>query len=207
MLRTAIYARVSTKNQEVETQLQELRDYIGRRSDLKLTEEFVDVCSGSQESRKQLDALMTAAAQRKLDAVVFWDLSRLTRRGIFHALQVLNQWQEHGVKAICYGFPNLDFTDAFTGQLMASFLAWFSEQEREMLRRRVQAGIDQAKRNGTRSGKPIGRPPLPEGVRSKVLKLRKEGRSLSEIAKAASTTRRPVSRSVVVKICKERSPD
>ena len=182
MTRTAIYARVSTSDQEADTQLQELREYIGRREDLEPGGEYVDVGSGASEARVQFQELMMAAQRRKVDAVVFWDLSRLTRKGILHALTVLDQWQKCGVKAICYSFPNLDLTDPHMGSLMASMLAWFSQQEREMLRRRVKAGMATAKQRGTRSGNPIGRPKLTASKVSDMRRLRGEGVSYRQIA-------------------------
>lgn len=183
MARAAIYARVSTKDQETSTQLKELREYIRNRTDFEPGGEYVDVASGASETRDQLQELMTAAQQRKLDVVVFWDLSRLTRRGIYHALTMLNQWQERGVKAVCYSFPNLDLTDPHLGSLMASMLAWFSQQEREMLRKRVKAGMAAAKERGTRSGNPIGRPKLTASKVSDMRRLRKDGVSYRQIAK------------------------
>jgi putative DNA-invertase from lambdoid prophage Rac len=182
-MRTAIYARVSTADQEVDTQLQELRTYIDRRDDLELIGEYVDVGSGASEALGQFQALMAAAQHRKLDAVVFWDLSRLTRKGILHALTVLDQWQKRGVKAICYSFPNLDLTDPHLGQLMASMLAWFGQQEREMLRKRVKAGMATAKERGTRSGNPIGRPKLIASKVSDMRRLHDQGESYRQIAK------------------------
>ena len=61
----------------------------------------------------------------KLDAVVFFDLSRLTRKGISHAVKLLDEWKTAGVKPICFSFPALDFTDeSGTGELIACLLAW-----------------------------------------------------------------------------------
>ena len=68
MLRTAIYMRVSTQDQSVESQRHELRRFIEARDDLVLIGEYEDVISGVTEKREQLDELMKAGRQRRIDA-------------------------------------------------------------------------------------------------------------------------------------------
>ena len=81
-LKTAIYMRVSTQDQCVDSQRHELLQFIEKRDDLELAGEYADVISGTREKREQLDRLMIDARQRKIDVVVFFDLSRhwLARR-------------------------------------------------------------------------------------------------------------------------------
>ena len=75
---------------------------------------------------------MVDARQRKIDVVVFFDLSRLTRKGISHAIGLLDEWKQAGVKPICYAYPMLDFTDdSGIGKVMAAMLAWMAEQEED----------------------------------------------------------------------------
>ena len=75
----AIYARVSTTDQNCEMQLRELREYISRR-EWKNAGEFVDAgFSGAKASRPALDRLMADAAKRKFDCVVVWKLDRFGR--------------------------------------------------------------------------------------------------------------------------------
>ena len=106
-LRTAIYMRVSTADQCVDSQRQELLQFIGKREDLELAGEYADVISGTREKREQLDRLMIDARQRKIDVVLFFDLSRLTRKGLSHTIGLLDEWQQAGVKPICYAYPML----------------------------------------------------------------------------------------------------
>ena len=59
---------------------------------------------------------------------------------------MLDEWQQAGVKPICYAYPMLDFTDdAGIGKVMAAMLAWMAEQERKM--------IDGASRPGWQRGR------------------------------------------------------
>ena len=80
ILRVALYARVSTlNNQDPELQLGELREYAGRRNWL-MTEEYIDKgVSGCKESRPALNRLMSDACCRRFDAVLVWKIDRFGR--------------------------------------------------------------------------------------------------------------------------------
>ena len=75
-LRVAVYARVSTADQNCEMQLRELREYSERRA-WAVYAEYVDTgWSGAKASRPELDRLMRDARQRRFDAVLVWKLDR-----------------------------------------------------------------------------------------------------------------------------------
>src|ERR1700732_5114927 len=72
LMKTAIYARVSTNNgQDPEMQLREVRDYCQRRG-WKVNSEYVDTISGAKDSRPELNRLLAEAHRRQFDAVVVW---------------------------------------------------------------------------------------------------------------------------------------
>jgi len=177
-MRTALYLRVSTKAQDVESQRQALQEYAEGRDDMVLAGEYVDVVSGAKETKEELEALTLAVKRRQIDAVLFFDLSRLTRRGIVHGLRIIEGWSEAGCKVICYQMPDLDTTTP-TGQLLASLLLWVGSQEREMIRARVSAGIAVAKTKGKR----LGRPPTPVKKQMLARGMRENGASYRAIAK------------------------
>jgi len=75
-MRAAIYARVSTLDQEPENQLQELRRYIEARRWTAV--EYVDRgVSGAKDRRPALDELVKDAKRRRFDVLVCWRLDRL----------------------------------------------------------------------------------------------------------------------------------
>lgn len=77
-MKAAIYACVSTFDQEPENQLQELRRYCEARG--WTAAEYVDRgVSGSKESRPALDAMLQAVRCRQVDIVVVFALDRLGR--------------------------------------------------------------------------------------------------------------------------------
>jgi DNA invertase Pin-like site-specific DNA recombinase len=100
-LRAAIYARVSTLDQEPENQLRELRRYVEARGWTGV--EFVDRgVSGARDSRPALDALIRDARRRKFDVVVCWRLDRLGR-SLKHLVLLLDELQALGVSFVSLG--------------------------------------------------------------------------------------------------------
>ena len=68
MIRAATYQRVSTADQHVENQSQELRRYVEARGWI-LSREYADSgVSGAAQSRPALDELLRDAKRRKFDA-------------------------------------------------------------------------------------------------------------------------------------------
>src|SRR5215210_5337351 len=94
-MRAAIYARVSTLDQEPENQLQELRRYVEARGWTAV--EYVDRgVSGAKDRRPALDALVTDAKRRKFDVLICWRLDRLGRN-LKHLITLLDELQILGV--------------------------------------------------------------------------------------------------------------
>jgi DNA invertase Pin-like site-specific DNA recombinase len=149
-MRAAIYARVSTFDQEPENQLQELRRYVEARSWSSM--EFVDRgVSGSKDRRPALDELVAAAKRRKFDVVVCWRLDRLGRN-LRHLVTLLDELQALGVAFISMG-EGIDCTTP-AGKLQLHVLCALSEFERGRIQERVKAGLARAKAQGVRLGRP-----------------------------------------------------
>jgi DNA invertase Pin-like site-specific DNA recombinase len=148
--RAAIYARVSTFDQEPENQLQELRRYVEARG--WTGTEFVDHgVSGAKEKRPALDALVRDAKRRKFDALVCWRLDRLGRN-LRHLVTLIEELQAIGVGFVSMG-EGIDATTP-AGKLQLHILAALAEFERERIRERVLAGLARAKAQGVRLGRP-----------------------------------------------------
>ena len=97
-MRVALYARVSTRDQDCEMQLQDLRTMAEARG-VKLVGEYVDRgISGSKDRRPELDRLMKDARRRKFDAVWCWRFDRFARslRHLVTALE--NAWSIRSCK-------------------------------------------------------------------------------------------------------------
>jgi putative DNA-invertase from lambdoid prophage Rac len=176
-MRTAIYARVSTSDQNCELQLAELRQFVARHG-WEVAAEYIDTLSGSKASRPALDRLMTAAQRREFDAVLVWKLDRFGR-SVLHLSQQLASLASYGVRFISTT-QGLD-TDASNpcAKLMLTLLAGVAEFERELIVERTVAGIEAARKRGVQLGR---RPRVFR--RDEVIRLRAEGWSWKAISTA-----------------------
>tara|TARA_R110002072_G_scaffold47902_4_gene131252 strand:- start:1005 stop:1631 length:627 start_codon:yes stop_codon:yes gene_type:complete len=149
--RVAIYGRVSTTDQDAESQLRELRAYSERRG-WEIKEEFVDHgVSGSKRHRPALDTLMKDVRRRRVDVVLVWALDRLGR-SLSHLIGLVEEFGSLGVDLVVLT-QNIDTTTP-AGKLTFQILASVAELERSMIRSRVQAGVDRARAQGKKLGRP-----------------------------------------------------
>jgi DNA invertase Pin-like site-specific DNA recombinase len=152
----AIYARVSTLDQEPENQLAELRRYVEARG--WTAAEYVDRgVSGAKDRRPALDQLLTDAKRRRFDVLVCWRLDRLGRN-LRHLILLLDELHAVGIGFVTLG-EGIDTTSP-TGRLVLHVLGAIAEFERERIRERVVAGLRRAKAHGQRLGRPKVRVPV-----------------------------------------------
>ncbi len=169
-MQVAIYARVSTTEQNVDMQIEELRNYCNRMQYL-IYEEYVDVgVSGAKQSRPQFNELLSDMRKKKFDAILVWKLDRIGR-SLQHLLHIMQELQHKGIGFISYN-QNIDTTTP-SGKLLFQIMGAFAEFEREIIRERVKAGKAKSKLKQGRKSLKINK--------SEVLRLRKEGKSLREI--------------------------
>src|SRR5579864_1402219 len=149
-MKAAIYARVSTIDQEPENQLQELRRYVEARG--WTATEYVDRgVSGATDRRPALDQLLADARRRRFDVLVCWRLDRLGRN-LKHLITLLDDLQALGV-----GFVSLaEGIDATTpaGKLQMHIPGAIAEFERARIQERVRGGLARARAQGVRLGRP-----------------------------------------------------
>ncbi len=168
-LAVGIYARVSTRDkQETLNQLAQLREF-SRRQGWKVFAEYVDHETGSVPTRDAFQKMLFHASQRKFDVLLFWALDRLTREGTLATLQYLERLTSYQVGYKSFTEPYLDSCGTFK-DVVISLLATMAKQERIRMGERVRAGIAQARRAGTR----LGRPPLRKLTAGEIIQLRKE---------------------------------
>jgi DNA invertase Pin-like site-specific DNA recombinase len=154
--RVAVYARVSTFEQDPENQLQELRRYCEARGWTAV--EYVDRgVSGSKDKRPAPDCLLKDAKRRRFDVLVCWRLDRLGRN-LRHLVTMLEDLNHVGVAFVSLG-EGIDCTTP-AGKLQLHILAALAEFERERIRERVIAGLRRARTQGKRLGRPRIRPAL-----------------------------------------------
>ena len=187
----ALYVRVSTADQDCELQLRELQEYANRFG-WKIVETYQETMSGAKTSRPGLDQLLADARQRKFDCVLVWKLDRFGR-SLVDCLDNIRILDLAGIRFIATT-QGLD-TDQRNpaSRFLLQVLGAAAEFERSLIiertqagRRRYEADYDAGKVGKTthsRSGKDLA-PYRPKKVfdRDRVLELRREGKSLREIA-------------------------
>ena len=152
-MRVALYARVSTsdRDQDPETQLMAIRDYCKAQS-WQVAREYVDHASArDMVHRKAWRQLLDDGSRRRFKAVVVFKLDRAFR-SVKDMHDTLATWDALGIqfKSIREQFD----TGTAVGRLLLNLLASVAEFELEMIRERVKAGMDRARRQGHRIGRP-----------------------------------------------------
>ena len=150
-IRAAIYGRVSTGTQDVHLQLDELRA-VARQRGWVVVDEYIDEgVSGAKESRPGLDRMMGAVRAGRVDVVGVWRFDRFAR-STRHLLDALDEFRRCGVDFISLR-ENIE-TATPMGRAMFTVVAAISELERDLIRERVQAGVERARAKGVKFGRP-----------------------------------------------------
>ncbi len=156
MTRAALYARVSTadKGQDPETQLVPLREFAAAQGWV-IAGEWVDLASAADlNARSAWRELLDACARRRVDLVVLWRMDRAFR-SVLHAANTLERLRGWGVGLRSYSEPWLDTTSPF-GEALYYITVAYAQLERGILGERTRAGLERARRQGWRLGRPGG---------------------------------------------------
>jgi DNA invertase Pin-like site-specific DNA recombinase len=177
--KAAIYTRVSTMDQHPEMQKEELVDYVRRRG-WSLHKAYGDKgVSGKVERRRGLDALLEDCRQKKIDIVVVWKFDRFARslKQLLNALELfrtLNIGFVSCTEAIDTSLPH--------GEMLFQIIGAIAQWERSLIGERVRAGLQHARNQGKR----LGRPPLRLLTLTDATELRRErkltGKSYRKLA-------------------------
>ena len=149
----AIYARVSTDDQDCALQLTELRGYCKRQGWQFF--EYIDKASGKQGARRpKMDEMMKDANFKRFDVVIVWKLDRFGRslQDLIANIQTLELAHIRFIALT----QNID-TDIRTptGRLLFHIMGAFAEFERDLIVERTKAGMAEAKRQGVHVGRPL----------------------------------------------------
>src|ERR1700733_2836080 len=180
--RVAFYVRVSTDGQTVENQLGELHA-VAKRHGWQVIKIYADQgISGTKgrEGRPEFDKILKAIARKEVDMVAAWSGDTLGR-SLKDLVSLLSDLQAKGVDLFLFQ-QGLD-TSTPSGRAMFQMLGVFSEFEAAMIRDRVRTGVARAKRSGTKSGRPIGRPRLCLEKEASARKLLEGGMGILRVAR------------------------
>ena len=195
MKKVCIYARVSTQGQDYQRQLSELREYASRMN-YEVVKEFSEKISGAKSvaERQALTELLDYAAANRIDKVLVYECSRISRRAI-DFLQVIEQLTQMKVSVYILqnGLETL-MADGFVNpiaQLVLGIIGQFNSMERSLIRSRMSSGYQHFRSNGGKVGRKEGYKKSDEQMKeqySKELSLLKKGLSLRNIQAITGTS-------------------
>jgi putative DNA-invertase from lambdoid prophage Rac len=153
-MKVAFYARVSTsdKEQDPETQLVPLREFVSAQG-WEVYREHVDYAPANNLlHRVQWRQLLEDASKRRFDLLLVWRMDRAFR-SVLDAATTLERLRGWGLGLRSYTEPWLDTTSPF-GEALYYITIAYAQLERGILRERVKAGMERARRQGHRIGRP-----------------------------------------------------
>jgi len=176
MKKVCLYVRVSTQTQTTENQIQALRE-VAERSGYEIVKIYSDDgISGSKgrEDRPALNQMMKDAVNRQFEMVMCWSIDRLGR-SITNLIEIMNELNELKIDMF-FSQQSID-TQTSSGRMIFGIFSSLASFEREMIRERVMAGLDRARKNGVKLGRPSS---VNDGVRNAVLILKDKGVGVRE---------------------------
>jgi DNA invertase Pin-like site-specific DNA recombinase len=185
----AIYARVSTPDQHLETQLYDLRKLAAQRG-FEVVREYCDRGVSGGKRRPSLDAMMNDARRGEFSVVLVAAFDRIAR-STKNFLEIVDELRELDIEFVS-AREAID-TSGPMGRMFLTMVGSIAELERSLIVERIRAGMRRAKLEGQR----LGRTPL-DVDRAAIVRDRLSGMSLTQTAK-----RHRVSRATVVRLVKE----
>jgi len=155
-VKAAIWARVSTEEQDSANQLGELRAWAQRRG-LDVAREYVleGTSAWKGQHRNQLGLALADARTGCYDVLLVWALDRLSREGVEATLGLLRRFHAAGAPVWSLREPWTETADPSMAELLAAIYAWMARAESARRSERVRAGIARRKA----AGLPVGRQP------------------------------------------------
>ena len=190
-----IYARVSTAGQDYDRQLAELKQYADRMG-YDVVKTFSEKISGAKklEERQAMTDLLNYVEINKVDKVLIYECSRLSRRAVdflsiietFNEKKISLYIHQNGLETL---LPNGEINPIAT--LVLGILAQFNSMERSLIRSRMESGYNNFRNNGGVVGRKTGYRKTSEQMKEEYaeeIRLLKKGYSLRNIAKITHTS-------------------
>lgn len=190
-----IYARVSTAGQDYDRQLVELKQYADRMG-YDVVKTFSEKISGAKkvEERQAMTELLNYVEVNKVDKVLIYECSRLSRRAVdfLSIIEIFNEKKislyihQNGLETL---LPNGEINPIAT--LVLGILAQFNSMERSLIRSRMESGYNNYRNNGGVVGRKTGYRKTSEQMKEEYaeeIRLLKKGYSLRNISKITHTS-------------------
>lgn len=190
MMKTVIFARVSTNVQEYDRQVNELTT-LAKSNGWSVEAVFAEKISGAKSNKERTELLnmVNYVEGNHINKVLVTELSRLGRDTL-QVLEVIQMLNEKGISLYIqnYNIETLtkDGKVNAMSQFLITILAEVARMERKTIRKRVESGYKNYRANGGKVGRKIGYKKTEESMREQYteeIKLLKKGYSLRNISK------------------------
>lgn len=146
-MKVAIYARVSTEEQDADKQELACKEYC-ERNNLEVFKVYKDAgISGMKSSRPAFNEMLRDMRLRKFNALMVTKLDRVGR-SLQHLLSIFEELKNKGVHFISIT-QNID-TSSAVGEFQLQVLGAFAQFERAIISERTKEGLKYAKNVGKR---------------------------------------------------------
>ncbi|EJO9863033.1 recombinase family protein [Salmonella enterica] len=173
MSRTFAYCRVSTSEQATENQIIAIRQAGYDVLDNCVVSEVVS--GGVQAMKRKAFADMVNHKLESDDRLIVLKLDRLGRDNI-DVQQTIDMLVKRGIEVVSLDLPVRNLTSA-EGKLMLQMFSAFAEFEKSRIIERTKEGLDRAKQEGKRLGRPVA-----TDTRERVQRAKAKGLSQSKAA-------------------------
>jgi DNA invertase Pin-like site-specific DNA recombinase len=176
--RVALYLRVSTDGQTTENQRLALEAVAAQRgwTVVAVYEDAGISGAKGRDKRPGLDAMLKNASQARFDVAMAWALDRLGR-SLADLIGTLRELEAGSVDLFLHQ-QAIDTTTP-AGRMFFHVTGAFAEFEREMIRSRVNAGLDRARAKGVQ----LGRPKVTGKTEQAIRELLAAGTGMLKVAK------------------------
>lgn len=173
------YARVSTEEQQLETQVESLKDAGCKKI-------YREKISGTKKNRPELDKMLDTL--RPGDTVIVWKLDRLGR-STKHLIEIVTKWREQEIAFMSIS-DGITFDDSPFGNMIFTVMAAFAQLERDLISERTKVALAHARKQGRIGGR---RPGLSQDAKNKAAAAaelyRNDTLSISDICKQLGIAR------------------
>ena len=176
MKKVVLYCRVSTKDQNCDRQISELRQ-IAKNHNYHILDEYIDTgFSGSLTNRPELDRMMKDAFSKKFEMVMTLELSRMGR-STKNLLEIVEKLKEKDINLFIAN-QQID-TSTPSGSMFFTIASAFATYERDLIRERVISGLQNAKKKGVVLGRKTN---LNGMTKNKIIEMKSQNIGLKKIA-------------------------
>ena len=191
------YARVSTRDQDLTSQVERIQKYISDYGLIPAIEGaiFQEKMSGASNSRPERARILKLAEQGRIDLIICTKLDRWGR-SLKDLIETLNFLESKKVNMVFLD-QNIDLSTPM-GRMLFQILGAVAEFERNLIVERTQEGRMRAMLHGTKSGKPM-HGPLKDIPEKAIIQRYRDGTSIKALASEYQVSMNTIRKRLIIR--------